>query len=196
LSIKAPFLGAGDVFNMQGVYTDGASRYNFQSLFPTTIAMFGGTGVPGAYQSLGFAAIADAVFANGTGLELVKSWGFRGGYAHNWDPYWVTQIYGGWGRLDYGTLATNTICSFFRTNLALTGNCNPDFSIGVIGGNIVWTPVKGLSFTADVSWTRLDQNYSGTITTQPPVALAKPNAIYELRDQNSVTALLRAQRNF
>jgi hypothetical protein len=35
-----------------------------------------------------------------------------------------------------------------------------------------------------------------TITAQPPVALAKPNAIYELRDQNTVTMLLRAQRNF
>jgi hypothetical protein len=194
-------LGPGDVFNMQAVYTDGASRYNFQSLFPTSIAMFGGTSLPGAYQSLGFAAIADAVFAgtsaaNGTGLELVKTWGFRGGYAHNWDPYWVTQIYGGYGRVDYGTLATNQICDFFRRNLALTGNCNPDFAIGVIGGNIIWTPVKGLSFTADVSWTRLDQNFSGTITTQPPVALAKPLANYELKDQNTVTALLRAQRNF
>jgi hypothetical protein len=42
----------------------------------------------------------------------------------------------------------------------------------------------------------LDQNYSGTITTQPPVAVAKPNAIYQLKDQDTVTMLLRAQRNF
>src|SRR5207249_1000813 len=90
LSVKLPMLGAGDVVNMQAVYTDGASRYNFQSLFPTTIAMFGGTGVPGAYQSIGFAAIGDAVFVNGSGLETVKTWGFRGGYAHNWNPYWVS----------------------------------------------------------------------------------------------------------
>ena len=94
------------------------------------------------------------------------------------------------------TLAKNTICFFSVTQLALTGHCNPDFAVGVIGGNIVWTPVKGLSFTADVSWTKLDQNYSGTITAQPPVALAKPNAIYELKDQNTFTMLLRAQRNF
>ena len=202
LSIKAPMLGPGDVFNMQAVYTDGASRYNFQSLFPTSIAMFGGTSFPGAYQSLGLAALADATFtgtsfANGTGLELVKTWGFRGGYAHNWDPYWVTQIYGGYGRVDYGTLGTTFICDFFRRNLALSGSCNPDFAIGVIGGNVIWTPVKGLSFTADVSWTRLDQNYSGTVSNlQIPVAFAKPQTTYELKDQNSVTMLLRAQRNF
>jgi len=99
--------------------------------------------------------------------------------------------------VDYGNLATTLICDFFRRNLALTGSCNPDFAVGVIGGNVIWTPVKGLSFTADVSWTRLDQNFSGTVTNlQIPVAFAKPQATYELKDQNSVTALLRAQRNF
>jgi hypothetical protein len=56
LSIKADYLGKGDVFNMQAVYTDGATRYNFQSLFPTSLTMFGGTSFPGAYQSIAFAS--------------------------------------------------------------------------------------------------------------------------------------------
>jgi hypothetical protein len=201
MSIKNIPTGAGDVINMQAVYTDGASRYNFQSLFPTTIGMFGGTGVPGAYQSLGFAAIGDAVFVGGngfanSGLETVKSWGFRGGYAHNWSPYWVSQIYGGYGALDYGPLATSAICLNAVRSLGLTGTCNPDFNIGVVGTNLIWNPVKGLAFTADVSWTKLDQKYSGTIDVQPPVTFAKPRAIYELRDQSTWTMLLRAQRNF
>jgi hypothetical protein len=186
--------------NLQGVYTDGASRYNFQSLFPTTIAMFGGSsGI--AYQSLGFAAIADAVFTGGNGLansnlETVKTWGFRGGFTHNWDPYWSSSIYGAYGALQYGGLAKTTICAFAVSQLGLTGNCNPDFNIAVIGGNIVWTPVKNLAFTADVNWTHLDQKYSGTVDITPAATLAKPRALYELKDQNSVTMLLRAQRNF
>jgi hypothetical protein len=125
----------------------------------------------------------------------VKSWGFRGGYAHNWNPYWVTQIYGAYGALDYGSLATSTICFHTRNSLALTGNCNPDFNVGVIGANVIWTPVKNLAFTADVSWTKLDQKYSGTVDIQPPITVAKPRALYELKDQNTVTVLLRAQRN-
>src|SRR6266699_2114235 len=154
LSIKNIPTGPGDTLNVMAVYTDGASRYNFQSLFPTTIAMFGGSSI--AYQSLGFAAIADAVFTGGNGLtnsnlETVKTWGFP-----------VSQ-------------------------LGLTGNCNPDFNIAVIGGNIVWTPVKNLAFTADVNWTHLDQKYSGTVFVTPPASLAKPTALYELKDQNSVT---------
>src|SRR5258705_395497 len=80
--------------------------------------------------------------------------------------------------------------------LGLTGNCNPDFNIAVIGGNIVWTPVKNLAFTADVNWTHLDQKYDGTVNVTPAATFAKPAALYELKDQNSVTMLLRAQRNF
>src|SRR6267378_3672216 len=194
LSIKNIPTGPGDSLNVQGVYTDGATRYNFQSLFPTSIAMFGGSGI--AYQSLGFAAINDAVFVNGSNLETVKSWGFRGGFTHNWDPYWSSAIYGAYGALQYGSLAKTAICVAAVTQLGLTGNCNPDFNIAVIGGNIVWTPVKNLAFTADVNWTRLDQKYSGTVNVQPAASFAKPAALYELKDQNNVTMLLRAQRNF
>jgi hypothetical protein len=81
-------------------------------------------------------------------------------------------------------------------NLALTGACNPDFNFGVIGINTVWTPVKGLAFTADLSYSFLDQKYSGTIASPGVAAAAKPAAIYELKDQNSLTLLLRANRVF
>src|SRR6266481_3969683 len=202
LSIKNIPTGPGDSLNLQGVYTDGATRYNFQSLFPTSIAMFGGSSNGIAYQSLGFAAINDAVFVNGSNLETVKSWGFRGGFTHNWDPYWSSAIYGAYGALQYGDLAKTAICGVggvggtARTQLGLTGNCNPDFNIAVIGGNIVWTPVKNFAFTLDVNWTHLDQKYDGTVLLTPPATVAKPAATYELKDQNSVTMLLRAQRNF
>jgi hypothetical protein len=200
LSIKNIPTGPGDSLNLQAVYTDGASRYNFQSLFPTSIAMFGGSSI--AYQSLGFAAINDAVFVNGSNLETVKTWGFRGGFSHNWDPYWSSSIYGAYGALQYGGLAKTAICGVggvggtARTQLGLTGNCNPDFNIAVIGGTIVWTPVKNLAFTLDVNWTQLDQKYSGTVLLTPPASVAKPATTYELKDQGAASMLLRAQRNF
>ncbi|MGY4339853.1 hypothetical protein ACVWW3_004759 [Bradyrhizobium sp. LM2.9] len=52
LSIKNIPTGAGDTLNVQAVYTDGATRYNFQSLASQNYAMFGGTGLAGAYQSI------------------------------------------------------------------------------------------------------------------------------------------------
>ena len=65
----------------------------------------------------------------------------------------------------------------------------------MIGGNIVWTPVKGFAFTVDVNVTLLDQKYAGTFAAGN-ATVAKPAAIYEAKDQTIVTMLIRAQRNF
>ena len=95
------------------------------------------------------------------------------------------------------TWAKTLICAnFVAAYGAATATCNPDFNFGVIGVNTVWTPVKNLAFTADLSWSRLDQKYSGTIAIPAINAFAKPAATYELKDQNSLTLLLRANRTF
>ncbi|MDN3278154.1 porin [Frankia sp. RB7] len=198
LSIKNIPTGAGDSINLNAVYTDGDSRRNFQVLFPNNFAIFSGSGI-GAYQSVGFASITDGVFGAGGGIETTKTWGFRGGYTHNWNPYWATGVYGGYAQLKYSDTAKTLICANFTALYgAASATCNPDFSFGVVGVNTVWTPVKNLAFTADLSWSRLDQKYSGTISG-PNTALltaAKPAATYELKDQNSLTLMLRANRTF
>ncbi|MBR1085919.1 porin [Bradyrhizobium manausense] len=195
LSIKNIPTGAGDSINLQAVYTDGATRYNFQSLFPQSFFMFSGSG-SGAYQSIGFAGLADGVFGTGTGIDTVKTWGVRGGYTHNWSPNWASAIYGGYASLSYGSTGKTLICTNFATIAVAGSTCNPDFNFGVLGVNTVWTPVKNLAFTADLSWSRLDQKYSGFINSPAIASAAKPAAVYELKDQNSVTMMLRAQRNF
>ncbi len=43
-------------------------------------------------------------------------------------------------------------------------NCDPNFNLAQIGGIIRWTPVKNLTFSADVTYTMLDQKFAGTIT--------------------------------
>jgi len=204
LSIKNIPTGPGDVINLQAVYTDGASRYNFNSLMATTFAMYGGSNI--AYQSIGLASVADVTYSGttaltGTSLESVKTWGFRGGYTHNWNPNWASAIYGAYAQVRYGNNAKTAICSpAVATSIVvlngLTGNCNPDFSLGTIGFNTVWTPIKGLAFTADINVSQLDQKYSGVIAAPAILGIAKPAAVYELKDQTGVSMLLRAQRNW
>ena len=200
LQIKNIPTGVGDTINVQAVYTDGATRYNFQSLVPLNYAMFSGTSLPGAYQSVGLAAAADTVYATGFQQDSVKTWGMRGAFNHNFDPYWSGAIYGAYAQLQYGSTGKFLICTGIAAIGAATAgitNCNPDFNIAQLGGIIRWTPVKNLTFSADVVWSRLDQKFAGTIA---PVAGAastgKPAAVYELKDQDTVQALLRVQRNF
>ncbi|MBR0953009.1 porin [Bradyrhizobium canariense] len=203
LSIKNIPTGAGDVINISGVYTDGATRYNFQNLAGSTYSMWGTTST-GNYGSVGFATAPDTVYVTGSQQETVKTWGFRGAYTHNWDPYWNTAIYGAYAQAQYGTLAKTTLCGaggagggVFGAGFAGVTACNPDFAIGQVGLITRWTPVKNLTFSADVAWTHLDQKYAGSVTPAATIAVpAKPAATYDLKDQDSVVLLLRAQRNW
>jgi Porin subfamily len=201
LSIKNIPTGPGDTFSIQGVYTNGAGRYNAQSLAPTAFSMFGSSG--SAYQSIGFAGLSDAVYtgtssANGTGLELTSTWGFRGAFTHNWNPYWNTAVYGAYAGVRYDNTAKSIICgSTAMGNLLTAGStCNPDFNLGQAGVITRWTPVKNLTFSADVAWTHLDQKFSGFATLPALNGVAKPAATYELKDQDTVSLMLRAQRNW
>jgi hypothetical protein len=198
LSIKNIPTGAGDTINMTAVYTDGATRYNIQDLAANSYAMFGGTSAVGAYQSVGFAQANDTVFANGTSQEKTQTWGFRGGYTHNWNPYWNSTVFGAYAGIRYNGNATALICANV-TAIAVAGSgfsCNPNFNIAQVGFRTAWTPVKNLTFSGDVVWTGLDQKYTGQVALPAVGAIAKPAANYELKDQSTVTLLLRAQRNW
>ncbi|MBB4365317.1 hypothetical protein GGD65_006383 [Bradyrhizobium sp. CIR18] len=201
LSLKNIPTGVGDTINLSGAYTTGATRYNFNDLMATTYAMYGGSALTGAYQSVGLAGLSDSVFVAGAGQELTTTYGFHGGYTHNWDPRWNTGFYGGWAAVRYSRTAKGYICGAFVANLSLSSGfsgCNPDFNYGVVGVVTRWTPLKNLTFSVDLAYTMLDQKYAGgsTVTLPTQSAIAKPTAVYELKDQSTLTLLLRAQRNW
>ena len=131
----------------------------------------------------------------------------NGGFTHNWDPYWNSSIYGAWAAVHYNDTAKALVCGIggvggsFRTTTGLAGIggaaavCDPDFNIAQIGLITRWTPVKNLTFAADVTWQHLDQKMVGTVVA-PSTTLGKPTALYELKDQSNAVLMLRAQRNF
>ena len=201
LSIKNIPTGAGDTINVQAVYTDGATRYNFQNLAGSSYSMFSGAQNAGSYQSVCFANAPDTVYITGSSQETVKTWGFRGAYTHNWDPYWNTSIYGAYAQAQFGSLAKTAICGPTGTGGVFGGlvgvtACNPDFAVGSVGIITRWTPVKNLTFSADLNWLRVDQKYAGSFAYGGAGTTAKPAAVYDLKDQDTVTLLLRAQRNW
>ncbi|WP_407175684.1 porin [Bradyrhizobium sp. STM 3562] len=202
LSIKNVPTGQGDTINMSGVYTYGASRYNFHDYTDApAFAMYGATTVAGAYQSLALAGVSDSVFVAGSGQQLTTTFGFQGGYTHNWDPQWASSIFGAFSAVRYNDTARGYICGGFVANLALStgvAGCNPSFNYSVIGTRTGWTPVKNLTFSAELAYTILDQKHaSGSTVTLPlQTSIAKPAGTYELKDQSALTLLLRAQRNF
>jgi hypothetical protein len=210
LSIKNIPTGPGDTINVDASYANGASRYVIGGVSPNNFSMFGSTNVPGAYQSIAFAASGDGVFAgtnaatNGTGISKSSVWGIRGGYTHNWSPTWSSSVFGSYSALTWGSTGRSLICNGLgASNIVFSGTCNPDFNIAQVGFVTRWTPVKNLTFSGEVLWTNLDQKNTGTISSPNAapnnnlVGATKPaNAVYELKDQNTVTFGVRAQRVF
>ncbi len=211
LNIKNLPTGAGDDFKIEGSYAKGDSKNVFSTAGTTpNFAMFGGSNR--AYQSIGFGATTDAVFlpiANGgTGdLKLTEAWGTRGSFTHNWNPYWNSAIFGAASWMHYNgsstdiTSAKGQYCFQYIASNKLTAantsadfSCNPDFAVYQIGFNTRWTPVKGLTFTGEVQYVRLDQNFTGTAALTP--SAPKPATSYEFKDQNTVLLQVRVQRNF
>jgi hypothetical protein len=172
--------------------------------------MFGSTGLAGAYQSIGFGQTADAVYLPGAtdGLKLVDAWGIRGAFNHNWDPYWSTSLWGSYGQVRYGgnaldiTTAKGAWCANYNTGKAVTADysCNPDFNFAQVGVVTRWTPVKNLTFSAEVGAFFLDQKFTGASNLGAAATLApKPagaGVLYEYKDQSTVYLNVRAQRNF
>ena len=218
LQIKNIPTGAGDDIKIDASYAKGATK-NVIATSGTSpnFAMFGDSGF--AYQSVGFGATTDGVYfpgAAGTGgIALTTAWGVRGAFNHNWDPYWSSSLFGSYSAVRYDggandnllgagtTTAKGAYCAAFAAShggQALVGNaagnytCNPDFNVSQLGVVTRWTPVKNLTFSAEVQWFHLDQKMSGSsvFTATAP----KPTALYEFKDQDTVLLQVRVQRNF
>jgi porin-like protein len=205
LQIKNLPTGPGDDFKIDATYAKGSTKSVVSTSGSSpSFVMFGSTGRLGAYQSVGFGQTADGVFLPGAtdGIKLVDAWGIRGAFNHNWDPYWSTSLWGSYGSVRYGgnaldiTSAKGAWCANYNTGKAVSADysCNPDFNFAQVGVVTRWTPVKNLTFSAEVGAFFLDQKMSGAATlaaTSP-----KPTTVYEFKDQSTVFLNVRAQRNF
>jgi hypothetical protein len=211
LQIKNIPTGAGDDIKVDASYAVGDTKNVIATSGASpSFAMFSGSNR--AYQSVGFGATTDAVYlpaiAGGTGdLKLTTSYGFRGAFNHNWDPYWSSSLFGSWSAVKYngtvGDLSTakGQYCFAYMTTNKLTAattsadfSCNPDFNISQLGVITRWTPVKNLTFSAEAMWTHLDQKFTGTAVLTP--SAPKPTTAYEFKNQDTVSFNVRAQRNF
>jgi len=197
--------GAGDTINASVVYTNGATRYNIQDLAAGNGAWtsYASTSVPGAIGSVGIGVAPDSVFNNNGSQSLISTWGGRGGFNHNWNPYWSSSLYGAYAAVSYGSTtsagsAASTYCASFLASQAGAGNvaltCNPNYSVGQVGFITRWTPVKNLTFSADFTWSHLNQNMTGVVVLAN--SNGQPAGAYAFANQNTYNALFRAQRNF
>jgi Porin subfamily len=203
LQIKNIPTGAGDDIKMDATWAKGDTK-NVISTSSTSpqFTMFGG-GSGGAYQSIGFAAVTDGVWlptaAGGDGsIHLTESFGFRGAFNHNWDPYWSSSLFGSYSGVRYDDTSKANICAVYTAARAAVHSadysCNPNFNVSQLGLVTRWTPVTNLTFSAEVMWFHLDQEFTGSAVLTPTAP--KPTATYNFADQDAFSLNVRVQRNF
>ena len=218
LQIKNIPTGAGDDIKMSGSWSLGASHYvlGTSAADPSSFDIYSGTKFAMGVVTDSIYSGASAVNGNGvTQQQLTRGWGFQGAYNHNWDPYWSTSLFGGIAGLSYNQTAKQLYCNTYAVNagVAIRGGgvtsgggtggtfgagsiCDPGFTISEIGLITRWTPVKNLTFSAEVLYAYLKTNMSGTITKAPSSSLPLADATYTFGNNGTASLNLRVQRNF
>ena len=187
IKLNAPMIGAGDYFQAQINYAEGASRYVFST--PNS----NWTKVDGANAAFGI--LSDGVYGgtlaggNTTGVELTKTWGFNAAYEHFWNPAWKTSVYGGYAAVRYGSQANNMLCNVGGIGLGsgapVVAGCDNNWSTWWLGSRTQWNVTKDFYMGVDVLYSKL---HSAT----NPVALAVANTA----DQDNVAIRFRVHRDF
>jgi porin-like protein len=202
LQIKNIPTGPGDDIKVDATYAKGDTKNVISTSGASpSFAMFGGTSRPGAYQSLGLGYTSDGVYVPGGGIDLTESYGIRGAFNHNWDPYWSSSLFGAYAAVRYNGNASANYCAAFAAPVfgrafSADFTCNPNFNTSQVGVVTRWTPVKNLTFSVEAMWFHLDQKMTGTMTASPGTTSPKPTAAYEFKDQDTVSLNVRVQRNF
>jgi hypothetical protein len=159
LKLNAPMIGAGDYFQAQVNFAEGASRYVFSTPNSNWGSINGG--------NMAYGVLSDAVYgstaagANASGLELTKAWGFNAAYDHRWNPAWKTSAYGGYAAVKYSGRANAMLCAAqgdaagFGLAAVANAGCNNDWSTWWLGSRTQWNVSKDFYFAVDVLYSKL-----------------------------------------
>ena len=194
----------GDQFWIQGTWARGAVSYlGFNKNAANDLfAMYASNGAPGTIGSIGLGWAFDGIFQTGTPVELTEGFQVNAAIQHYWTPALRTSVFGSYGQLDFNTTATALFCTGLATNPPTAGTigtspltvCNPDFAVWQVGSRTIWSPVANLDIGVEVLYTHFDQSHAGAWNLG--VSGARPAGLYEARDQDTWSGVLRFQRNF
>jgi hypothetical protein len=157
-------------------------------------------GLYGSGNTIGFGVLTDAVYANGTNLELTTSWAAGGGFEYFWTRNFSSTIYGGYSRTEYNGPGAAILC----TNIGNSGACDPNYGLYQIGTHHDWWPVPGLRFAVDVLYSHVDTAFAGQTINLGAATLGGPNGLqgarptgaYLAQDEGIWSVMVRAQRNW
>jgi hypothetical protein len=154
IQLNADYLSAGDKLWLQAAYERGALSYvwgnNLASSFGAVNGnRFYGSGFTQNDSSQGWNAFTmDCVFTASGYCEQQQGWSVVAAYKHFWLPTLSSAVYGSYTQINY---SQNAILGYGG------GIGIPNLKAGRVGGNLVWTPVKGFDIGAEFMYVNTNQ---------------------------------------
>jgi hypothetical protein len=196
-TLKLPWFGEGDRIGGFFNYGTGSGQHTGGVNVGSPDLFQGGSNV-----ALGIKT--DAVFVNGSALQLTTSWSFGGAYQHYWTPSFSTTAYAGRSSIEYNSTVINSrvFCGgsgaspIQRIRVAATTVCDPSFKVWQIGAQNDWFPVPGFRLGVGVSYIFVETAFDGQQVTLTQTTGARPTGVYTAKDAGLVVLVARAQRGF
>jgi hypothetical protein len=195
--------GAGDSLKLEATYAKGAAKYVFGGTMDTAGA---GRYARADANSIAFGYVLDGIYGVNGQVQQSEAWQVSAFYEHYWNPAWRTSVFGNYSHISYGDGGNALLlANFTRTGgtstspaagATLTGSSgNFDMGIAQVGTRTAWTPVRNLTLSAMVTYSRLEQNlggfYNGTVTGRPT-----PAGGFALRNQDVFDGTVQILRSF
>jgi Porin subfamily len=201
IEIKLDALSPGSRIGGYATYGVGSSRHTRNS--QTSPDIFG------SGNQLAFGILTDAVYVNGSPLELTTSWAVGGGFEYFWTRNFSSTIYGGYTGTSYSDTVNNNrwFCANGAVNpfgtpaptvstIRTSGDCNMNYNFWQVGTHHDWFPVPGLRFAVDVIYTNVDTALKGQVVTLGKALGARPTGVYTVKDLGILSVAVRAQRSW
>jgi hypothetical protein len=165
IKLLAPMIGAGDYFQAQVGYTQGALRYLFQAGDTNPYIQHS--------NSAAYGVLSDGVFGENsthtTGINLTTGWGVNAAYEHFWNTHWRTSIHGGYMAVSYNSQANALLCAAEGDAsggssgvLVAHAGCDNNFQAWAVGSRTQWNIDASTYLGLDIAYTRIQSASSST----------------------------------
>ena len=201
LKLNAPMIGAGDYFQTQVNYTQGALKYIFQNP----------NGNPYLQDNQGGVAmnvLSDGVYGGrlgnltATDIELTTAWNVNASYEHFWSPRWRTSIHGGYAEVKYSGPANAILCGAqgFGTGIGNTAvaqdGCDNNWNWWWVGTRTQWNVTKDFYIGLDVAYTKIQSATSSDGLYLGPFPAGTNTLARNITDTDNWQARFRVHRDF
>ena len=161
LKINLPFIAAGDTLYLQGSYAEGAGMYTGLTAYMGSYAA-SASSIQGSPFSQFFSDATLNPFTNR--LELSSSFSAVASLLHYWTPTLRSAVFGSYGEVSFAQGARFAQGAYY--GLTGTGPGTPgtrfyalsqtlrDSYRYVIGGSLIWSPVKDLDIGVETIYTK------------------------------------------